>query len=66
MTASERDAVRSEYAELFGQGTLDLVLRCRKSISWMRAECGNERVSRARCKDIREQLVVPNPNLRTY
>ncbi len=66
MTASERDAVRSDYAELFGQGTLDLVIRCRKSIAWMRAECSNERVSRARCKDIREQLVVPNPNLRTY
>ncbi len=66
MTASERDAIRSDYAELFGQGTLDLVLRCRKSIAWMRAECGNERVSRARCMAIREQVVVPNPNLRTY
>jgi hypothetical protein len=66
MTKPERDAVKAEYAELFGADSLALALKCRKSVAWMQNANGNQRVSRARCQAIRDQTVQPNANLRTF
>jgi len=66
MTAAERNTIRAEYAELFGEANLALALRCRKSAAWMQDAVLNERVSRARCAAIRDQVVTPNRNLTRF
>jgi len=65
MTRTEKNAIREEYARLYGQACVDLAKRLKKSVAWMQDEIINFRVEQARCTDIRDQVVRPNPNLRS-